>query len=322
MPITEMKNRLRGLLLMLFLTSVIEGAVAIPSNASEPCFSKIPDSAWTYRSDTSFRYPFPGSQPLSPFVSPPEVRDEINKFPQDYVYKIQRQISKNGGDWTAVEKVSGDVRLPLVPGDKYRNVITYEGRNCANRIVYMSDLIVTSGKTPTLAEYVSKYSYNFKQEGEFLAQLTESFPINFSVKEVQVGNKVDVITNPEFMNLYGKKDIKNTNVTIDFKDGCAKVLSGPYVNILPNTWRGSSMRSPQFEFIKSGVCKGEIYSYAMEGDLLPFLIGTIEYKVQGSKSTSKPGITSKKTTITCIKGSSTRKISAINPICPKGFTKK
>ena len=317
-----MKKSLKSFFLLLFLSSFIEGVVANPSNASEPCFSKIPDSAWTYRSGASFRYPFPGSQPLAPFVPPPEVSTEMNKFPQDYVYKIQRQISKNGGDWIGVDKVSGDVRLPLVPGDKYRNVITYEGRNCANRIVYLSELMIASGKTPTPDVYVSKYSYNFKEESEFLARLPKSFPINFLAREVQVGNKVAVIENPEFMNLYGKKDSKNTEVTIDFKNGCAKILSGPYVNILPNTWRGSSMGSPQFEFIKSGVCMGEIYSYAMEGDLLPFLIGTIEYKVQGSKSTSKPGITSKKTTITCIKGSTTRKISAINPKCPKGFTNK
>jgi hypothetical protein len=323
-----MKKNLRSFILLLFLTSVFEGAVAIPSNASEPCFSNIPDSAWTYISPESTEYPYPGIQPVGFFNPPSEVRSEIGKSPQDYVYKTQMQISKSGGDWTALsEKIDRDFRLPLVPGNKYRNVITYEGRKCAKRIVYLPELIVANGKTPTLTEYVSKTSNNFQEEGEFLARLTKPFPINFSAKEVKVGDKVYVNDNPEIQNLRSKGyQHRNTLVTIDFKDGCAKVsFSGDWgklrdwEKIFPSTYRYNANYRPPFEFIKSGVCIGDVYSYAIEGDLLPFLIGTIEYKVQISNSTSKPGITSKKTTITCVKGKVTKKITGKPPKCPPGY---
>jgi len=317
-----MKKQPKRFYLLLIFVSVAASMLTIPSHASEPCFAKIPDSAWTYISRMSNDYEFPGSQPLKPYVPPPEVRDEMAKSPKDYVIKIQRQVSKNNGDWVGVDKVSGDVRLPLVPGDRYRNVITYEGRNCTTRVVNMTELLVNYGTTPTLKEYVSKYSGNFQEEGEFLARITGPFPISFPAKELTVGDKVDVINTPELMNLISKKDSRNTYLTIYFKDECAKVLSGPYAGILPSAWRKSMMQDPQFEFSRSGVCKGEIYSYSMEGDLLPFLIGTIEYKVAAAKSSPKPILSNKKVSISCVKGNSTRKIVAVNPKCPKGFKQK
>lgn len=320
-----MKGLSRKVLVLSVSSLITSSLLTVPSQASEPCFSKIPDSAWTYVSRISAVYGFPGSQPLQYFVPPSEVQDELAKFPKDYVAKIQRQVSKNNKDWVVVDKVSGDVRLPLVPGDRYRNVITYEGRNCTTRVVNMTELLVNYGKTPTLKEYVSKYSGNFQEEGEFLARITGPFPISFPAKELTAGDKLDVINSPELVSLRPVdrgRETRNAYPTIDFKDGCARVLSGPYADILPNTWRKSMMQDPQFEFSRSGVCKGEIYSYSMEGDLLPFLIGTIEYKVMAAKSSPKPVVTNKKVSITCLKGATTRKIVGINPKCPKGFRQK
>ena len=319
-----MKDLPRKVLVLSFSFLIASNLLTVPSHASESCFSKIPDSAWTYVSRTSAFYNFPGFQPLQSFVPPPEVHDEMAKFPKDYVMKIQRQVSKNNRDWVVVDKVSGDVRLPLVPGDRYRNVITYEGRNCVKRVVNMTDLLISFGKTPTLNEYASKYSGNFQEESDFLARLAGPFPINFPFKEIKVGDKLDVMNSPELVSLLTRrwKITNNTYPTIDFKDGCAKVLSGPYSDILPNTWRKSMMEDPQFEFIKSGLCKGEIYSYAMEGDLLPFLIGTIEYKVAAAQSMPKPTLSNKKVSITCVKGSTSRKMVGVNPKCPKGFKQK
>lgn len=274
---------------LLFLLSVaLTSVVSItPSKASEKCFSKFPDSAWGYVSTSSYAYRDSGSQAIRVFVPPPEVSDEVSRFPKDYVLTIQRQISKNKGDWAVVDKVSGDVRLPLVPGDRYRNVITYEGRNCTKRVINLSDLVVKSGRTPTLNEYVSKFSQNFQQESENLARLVGPFPIKFPTQEVTAGEPTDVAKSPHFLSLIINRD-RNTYPTIDFKDGCAKVDSGPYSAILPNTWRKSSMADPNFTFLRGGTCRGDIYSYAMEGDLLPFLIGTIEYKVSTAKPTPSP----------------------------------
>lgn len=320
-----MKKSLRSFLLLLFLTSVIEGLVAVPSNASEPCFLNIPDSAWTYSSVKSPDYPYSASRPIGYFISPSGVRSEIAKFPQDYVFKTQRQISKSGGNWITLSGIDSEYRLPLLPGDKYRNVITYEGRNCAQRIVYMQELIVANGKIPTLTEYASKNSDNFQEEGEFLALLTKPFPINFSAQEVKVGDKVYVERNPEVTKLAARmaNSYRQTLPTIDFKDGCAKVSylgdRPDWEKNFPSTYRYANNYLPPFEFIKSGVCIGELYSYANEGDLLPFLIGTIEYKVQISSSTSKPGTKSKKTTITCIKGKVTKKVTGQPPKCPAGY---
>jgi hypothetical protein len=41
-----------------------------------------------------------------------------------------------------------------------------------------------------------------------------------------------------------------------------------------------------------------------------------------SKSVDKPSVVSKKTTISCIKGKTTKKVTAINPKCPAGYKKK
>lgn len=319
-----MKNHSRKIIVFIFSSLIAAFLPSIPSHANEICFSKIPDSAWTYRSNAWAGYTNSGSQPLAAFVPPAEVQDEMAKSPKDYVSKIQRQVSKNNKDWVFVDKVSGDVRLPLLPGDRYRNVITYEGRNCIKRVINMTELLVSIGKTPTLNEYVSKYSRDFQEESEFLARLAGQFPINFSPKELTVGDKVDVVNSPELVSLVsrGGKVTNNTYPTVDFKDGCARVLSGPYAEILPNTWRKSMMQDPLFEFMKVGVCKGDIYSYSMEGDLLPFLIGTIEYRVMAAKSSPKPVVTNKKVSITCLKGATTRKIVGLNPKCPKGFRQK
>jgi hypothetical protein len=39
-----------------------------------------------------------------------------------------------------------------------------------------------------------------------------------------------------------------------------------------------------------------------------------------SKASTKPA--AKKITITCVKGKTTQKVTAIKPVCPKGYTKK
>jgi hypothetical protein len=35
-----------------------------------------------------------------------------------------------------------------------------------------------------------------------------------------------------------------------------------------------------------------------------------------------PNVVVKKTTITCVKGKTTKKVTAVNPKCPKGYKKK
>jgi hypothetical protein len=40
-----------------------------------------------------------------------------------------------------------------------------------------------------------------------------------------------------------------------------------------------------------------------------------------SSATAAP-VAAKKTSITCVKGKTSKKVSAVNPVCPKGFKKK
>jgi hypothetical protein len=69
------------------------------------------------------------------------------------------------------------------------------------------------------------------------------------------------------------------------------------------------MSEPKFIFTRNGVCTGEVFSHAFQGDLAPFLIGTFEFNV--SVANNSP--------ITCVKGKLTKKISGTNPKCPKGY---
>lgn len=316
-------NNIFSKLFLLISLSVIGGLWATPSNASEPCFSEFPDSAFVYESRPGVNNNYySGFHPLGYFRAPWDA-NRIPNFRSDYVIKVQRQISKKGGEWS-LANISYETYLPLFPGDRYRNTITLEGRNCAKRLINMPDLEIKIGRTPSIQEYFVARRLNFQQENEFLAKFIGPFPINFSVKEVKIGELADIVISPElqsFIQLSGQTKSGPIEFTVNFADGCARDLEGPYAGIFPSAWR-TKWQAPEFVFLSTGICRAEVYSFTQDGLLFPFLIGTLDYSVSVASPTPKPSLTSKKEPITCVKGNSIRKISGTNSKCPKGFKQK
>jgi hypothetical protein len=297
---------------LFFLTLIFPSNIFISNSASaiEPCFVNVPDSAWDYISEKSPAFAREGSQVLGYWVSPVEVSEEINKSSgKDYVYKVVRQIkTPNNENWVDIQKVSNGVRLPLVPGDKYRNLITYEGRSCSPRTVIMKELVVGLGITPSVKEYAAKFSRNFQKENEVTSRFTTEFPIKLASQSVKMSTEYDIGRDPRILD-FVINNSRETGPTIHFKDNCAKVTSGPFEKILPNTWRIIGMSEPKFIFTRNGVCTGEVFSHAFQGDLAPFLIGTLEFNVSEAKNSP----------VICVKGKLTKKVSGTNPKCPKGY---
>ena len=303
----------KSFLFLLALTFATNTFISNSASAIEPCFVNVPDSAWDYISEKSPVFAREGSQVLGYWVSPVEVSEEINKSSgKDYVYKVVRQIkTPNNENWVDIQKVSNGVRLPLVPGDKYRNLITYEGRSCSPRTVIMKELVVGLGTTPSVKEYAAKFSRNFQKENEVTSRFTTEFPIRLASQSVKMSTEYDIGRDPRILDFIINSS-RETGPTIHFKDNCAKVTSGPFEKILPNTWRIIGMGEPKFVFTRSGLCAGEVFSHAFEGDLAPFLMGTFEFNVSAAKNT--PTI--------CVKGKVIKQISSPNAKCPKGFKKK
>ena len=306
--------------LIVFLSSIFP----IPVSASEVCLSSYPDSAWTTGAPSAVvSFIQSNSKDYSGGLSFYEWESAPGKWSK------YDEMNLSAGGVSKPESILQNFIQPIFrfpfwagakDGDQIRATYVYTGRNCETRTVVVSPLKVY---------FESNFLFYEKDYESFLKTISPNFsgetyyrslvPKNISIKLDNAEGEKFVLGKSYFYNRY---EISNQlpeplaeSTLFHFSNGC---FSRPLATDLrPKWWAGR-----EGVFNKTGNCSAKLYFYAKpDGKLFTlYNYGTIDF-ADVQKSSIKP-TAAQKTTITCVKGKLTKKVTAVKPKCPAGYKVK
>ena len=114
-------------------------------------------------------------------------------------------------------------------------------------------------------------------------------------------------------------------VEVSYQDGTKKTATVSSIYDAKNDWinlraYGFTYSSPQLAVSFKGPAQ-EVKQPVPTPTPTVTATPTIEIAAPVATQTAKPAL-AKKTTITCVKGKLTKKVTAVKPTCPKGYKKK
>ena len=287
----------------LFLSFVVICCVIIPtpavSTAAEKCLSSFSDAEWVNG-------------------TPPQVKALLG-------FDLIEKMTKVGG--IPPMSVLAGYDSFLVLGEHIeRTTYTYVGKNCESRDVVVteniSDVKPGTYKYKTIESALVATATNFENldnARKFITNLRAYFATNFFQIPQRVnkitGGQINVIgSSRNVFEIYVKEASKYPNgifppgapvITFPTKCGFITDTGGNdkvYLLLLRNI-------NPVYnqEFIKTGECVAQLRFLNVEEK-----ITDMTYLVSEAM---------KPTSITCISGKKTRKVTSIAPVCPKGYKK-
>jgi hypothetical protein len=286
------------------------------TNALEPCFSNIPDQNWVLLGSEPFGRDPRGLNSRDVRISEPiEASDSIRNSPKDFVKVKGLEIKILNGDWQVLP--GNGPYVVLLPGDAYRAYITYEGRSCSKRTIYLTAVEIKEVPSVDMSQYIQKISSNFQQEDKYKKIFGESLPFNLSA-DVQLGeNEFErARVSNEALNLVSRR------ARMLFDTSCARTVSngGSFSKLMREGVYPVNGALPKF--LKIGKCSAKIYDAAVAKEVdynnLMYL-GTVTFNVTDPLNTLKQSKANN--SIVCVKGKSKKILSGNNAKCPTGYKK-
>ncbi len=258
----------------------------------------------------------------------PKLSDHIKSLGPDAVMKFEFEISdtsnfvskiKFDGNYAPyvyqVDYPSMNVKLGIPSNPYIRTSLSIEQRNCQLATYYSNSIQAENNyKLENLDEYFLKYKnefYNFKQEELLRKALIKNY---------------SELSNPILL-----KSLLSRGIYVwkTEDDGSLNRATQVYFNALSpiGCLSRSSNMTTNLEWTKnisfeSLPCKVGIF-FNNPGSLAGHLIQVMDFQALPTPSATPTKVTeSKKTTITCVKGKFTKKVTAVKPKCPTGYKVK
>ena len=311
--------------LIFFFSSIF--SISVP--ASEVCLSIYPDSAWGSGAPLAVvSFIQSNSKDYSGGLSFYEWESAPGKWSR------YDEMNQSTGGVSKPESILQDFIQPIFrfpfwfganDGDQIRATFVYSGRNCDTRTVVINPLRKYLEADFLMYEkdydvFLKATSRNFSDETYFKNLIPKN--LNIKLSESLDGEKL-VVGKSFFSNRF---EISNLipeplaqSTLFYFPDSCFSQSHS--TEIRSKWWAGR-----EGIFNKSGTCSAKLFFYSKaQGKLLTlYNYGTIDFNVEKQTSTqpdAKAAVT-KKTTITCVKGKLTKKVTAVKPKCPADYKVK
>ena len=305
-------------LLFILVASSLAFGVIIPNvtNALEPCFSNIPDQNWVQLDSLLFNRAEGLNSRYLRISEPKAASESINNTPKDFVKVQGLEIKILNGDWQVLP--SNGPYVVLLPGDSYRAYITYEGRSCSKRTIYLTAVEIKEVPSVDMSQYILEISSNFQQEEKYKKFFGESLPFNLSAN-LQLGEN-------EFERAWvsneALKVLVSKRARMLFDTSCARTVSkGDFFSKFMREG-GYPLNGVLPKFLKIGKCSAKIYDAVVAENVdysnLMYL-GTVTFNVSDPLNTLKQSKANN--SIVCVKGKSKKILSGNNAKCPTGYKK-